>query len=260
MSAMLYKGIESQQELYDLLKELANEYRKRTRRHGKAELILIGGSSVLAAYSFRNSTSDVDALISGDSELLEAAHAVAFSHDLAPEWLNDDFKKTDSFTPNIIQYSQYLRTFANCVQIRSVTAGYLVAMKLRSFRTYKHDLSDVIGVVAEERKRGNFLTLDMVQKCTKDLYAVKFIIPKRGKEENNETNIHPRFRRSSPSSRDRRNRQASRWLGFLRFGDTVVLSTACCADEPKEGDFFPLTVDYVEKQYAAADPAELPSP
>jgi hypothetical protein len=171
MSAMLYKGIESQQELYDLLKELANEYRKRTRRHGKAELILIGGSSVLAAYSFRNSTSDVDALISGDSELLEAAHAVAFSHDLAPEWLNDDFKKTDSFTPNIIQYSQYLRTFANCVQIRSVTAGYLVAMKLRSFRTYKHDLSDVIGVVAEERKRGNFLTLDMVQKCTKDLYG-----------------------------------------------------------------------------------------
>jgi polyribonucleotide nucleotidyltransferase len=38
---------------------------------------------------------------------------------------------------------------------------------------------------------------------------------------------------------------------FLRFGDTVVLSTACCADEPKEGDFFPFTVDYVEKQYAA---------
>jgi polyribonucleotide nucleotidyltransferase len=37
---------------------------------------------------------------------------------------------------------------------------------------------------------------------------------------------------------------------FLRFGDTVVLSTACCADEPKEGDFFPLTVDYMEKQYA----------
>lgn len=37
---------------------------------------------------------------------------------------------------------------------------------------------------------------------------------------------------------------------FIRFGDTVVLSTACCADEPKEGDFFPLTVDYIEKQYA----------
>ena len=37
---------------------------------------------------------------------------------------------------------------------------------------------------------------------------------------------------------------------FVRFGDTVVLATVCCADEPKEGDFFPLTVNYEEKQYA----------
>jgi len=37
---------------------------------------------------------------------------------------------------------------------------------------------------------------------------------------------------------------------FVHFGDTVVLSTACCADEPKDGDFFPLTVNYEERQYA----------
>ena len=37
---------------------------------------------------------------------------------------------------------------------------------------------------------------------------------------------------------------------FVRLNDTVVLSTACCSDEPKEGDFFPLTVTYEEKQYA----------
>lgn len=37
---------------------------------------------------------------------------------------------------------------------------------------------------------------------------------------------------------------------LVRFGDTVVLATACCADEPKEGDFFPLTVNYEEKSYA----------
>lgn len=37
---------------------------------------------------------------------------------------------------------------------------------------------------------------------------------------------------------------------LVRFGDTVVLATACCADEPKEGDFFPLTVNYEEKHYA----------
>ena len=37
---------------------------------------------------------------------------------------------------------------------------------------------------------------------------------------------------------------------FVRFGDTVVLSTACCSDQPKDGDFFPLTVEFLERQYA----------
>src|ERR1039458_9077510 len=38
---------------------------------------------------------------------------------------------------------------------------------------------------------------------------------------------------------------------FVRYGDTVVLATACTS-VPREGiDFFPLTVDYREYNYAA---------
>jgi polyribonucleotide nucleotidyltransferase len=40
----------------------------------------------------------------------------------------------------------------------------------------------------------------------------------------------------------------------VRYGDTIVLTTACAADEPREGargDFIPLTVEYREKPYAA---------
>ena len=37
---------------------------------------------------------------------------------------------------------------------------------------------------------------------------------------------------------------------LVRLNDTVVLSTVCASDLPKEGDFFPLTVGYEEKQYA----------
>lgn len=38
---------------------------------------------------------------------------------------------------------------------------------------------------------------------------------------------------------------------LVRYGDTVVLVTACASDEPKEGiDFFPLSVDYEERLYA----------
>jgi len=39
---------------------------------------------------------------------------------------------------------------------------------------------------------------------------------------------------------------------LVRLGDTIVLATACASDYPLEGrDFFPLTVDYREKAYAA---------
>jgi len=38
----------------------------------------------------------------------------------------------------------------------------------------------------------------------------------------------------------------------IRYGDTVVLVTACISKEPREGvDFLPLTVDYEERLYAA---------
>jgi len=38
----------------------------------------------------------------------------------------------------------------------------------------------------------------------------------------------------------------------VRYGDTVVLVTACISDKPREGiDFLPLTIDYEERLYAA---------
>lgn len=38
---------------------------------------------------------------------------------------------------------------------------------------------------------------------------------------------------------------------FMRYGDTVVLSTATASEKPREGiDFFPLSVEYEEKMYA----------
>jgi polyribonucleotide nucleotidyltransferase len=38
----------------------------------------------------------------------------------------------------------------------------------------------------------------------------------------------------------------------VTYGETVILVTACCAPEPREGiDFLPLTIDYEERLYAA---------
>src|SRR5487761_458274 len=37
----------------------------------------------------------------------------------------------------------------------------------------------------------------------------------------------------------------------LRYGDTVILATACMDSKPTEKDFLPLTVDYREYTYSA---------
>ncbi|MGH2217946.1 polyribonucleotide nucleotidyltransferase, partial [Enterococcus faecalis] len=37
---------------------------------------------------------------------------------------------------------------------------------------------------------------------------------------------------------------------LVRYGDTVLLSAAVASKEPKDVDFFPLSVNYEEKMYA----------
>lgn len=67
------------------LKELAKEYRKIVGKSVPAELILIGGASVLLNYDFRDMTRDVDALIEADSAMKEAISKVGDKYGL----LND---------------------------------------------------------------------------------------------------------------------------------------------------------------------------
>ena len=45
--------------------------------------------------------------------------------------------------------------------------------------------------------------------------------------------------------------QQAKGSAVIRYGDTTVLAIAGASKEPREGmDFFPLSVDYEEKQYA----------
>ena len=46
----------------------------------------------------------------------------------------------------------------------------IFATKLCSGRRYKHDLSDVIGILLEHRRNHNDITYDMVDKAVNDLY------------------------------------------------------------------------------------------
>ena len=153
------------------LKELAKEFRKRNGKTIPAEITLIGGASILINYGFREMTYDMDAIMDAASSIRDAITIVGDRYSLPHGWINDDFMKTDSYTPRIVQYSRYYHTYSNIMTVRTVTGEYLVAMKLRSGRQYKFDLSDIIGILWEQEKNGDPLSMERIKKAVEDLYG-----------------------------------------------------------------------------------------
>ena len=153
------------------MKALAKAYRKLGGKTTPAEIILIGGAAVLADYGFREVTYDIDAIISASSAMEDAIRSVTDELNLPNGWLNEDFRKTASYTPKLVQYSRYYKTFYGVVTVRTVTAEYLVAMKMVSARQYKNDLSDIVGIIGEHQRRNTPLTYDMIDCAVQELYG-----------------------------------------------------------------------------------------
>lgn len=153
------------------LRELAKEFRKRNGRNTPAEIILVGGAAILANYGFRDMTYDIDAIITASSAMKEAVNAVGDRLDLPNGWFNEDFKNTNSYSPKLSQYSKYYRTYSKVLNIRTISAEYLVAMKLMSGRRYKKDLSDIIGILSEQERMGEPLSYQQIDCAVKNLYG-----------------------------------------------------------------------------------------
>lgn len=153
------------------LSELAREFRRLNGKSCPAEIILIGEASLLVNYGFREMTYDMDAIISASSAMKDAINKVGDQYGLPNGWLNTDFITTKSFTPKLIEYSEYYRTFANILTIRTIASEYLIAMKLMSGRKYKNDLSDIIGILREHQNNGKTLGREHIDRAVCSLYG-----------------------------------------------------------------------------------------
>ncbi|EET62694.1 hypothetical protein BRYFOR_05044 [Marvinbryantia formatexigens DSM 14469] len=153
------------------LKELSREFRKMNGTRMPAEIILIGGAAVLINYGFREMTYDIDAIIQASSTMKDAINHVGDRMGLPNGWLNTDFMKTTSYTPKLIQYSRYYKTFSNVLRIRTISAEYLVVMKLMAGRQYKNDLSDVAGILLEQKNAGKEISFESVKRAAGELYG-----------------------------------------------------------------------------------------
>ena len=161
----------TKQNLETYLKELAKEYRKLEGKRMPAEIILIGGASILINYGFREMTTDIDALIQAASTMKEAINRVGDRYDLPNGWLNEDFKRTDSYTSKLTGCSAFYKKYYGVMTVRTVSAEFLIAMKLKAGRQYKNDLSDVIGILAEHDKLGVPITREMIKEAVTKLYG-----------------------------------------------------------------------------------------
>ena len=111
------------------LRELAKEFRKKNGNKMSAEIILIGGASILINYGFREMTYDMDAIIKSSGAMRDAINTVGDRLGLPIGWLNTDFVHTNSYTPRLAEHSKYYKTFANILQIRTVSDEYSLLIK-----------------------------------------------------------------------------------------------------------------------------------
>lgn len=153
------------------LRELAKEFRRLNGKRVPAEIVLVGGAAILTNYGFRDMTTDIDAVIHASSSMKDAINHVGDKFDLPNGWLNADFMHTGSYSPKLDEFSVYYKSFYGVLSVRTIAAEYLIAMKLRSGRKYKNDLSDIIGILAEHEKNGTPITLEKIDRAADNLYG-----------------------------------------------------------------------------------------
>ena len=163
-------------------KELSKEIKKELGRQANIELIVVGGASILLNYGFRQSTQDIDGFVATHSSIKDAINRVGDKFNLPNGWINSDFMQTLSFSPKLVQVSKPYKTYNQVLSVRTVSEEYLVAMKLASFRQYKTDSSDVIGIIKEQRDKDNPITFESVDKAVIILYGGWDNMPDKSKE------------------------------------------------------------------------------
>ena len=116
-------------------------------------------------------TTDIDAVFRTVLSVKDAINRVGDKFDLPNGWLNTDFMKTSSYSKALAEVSTYYKTFSHILEVRTVSAEYLIAMKLKAGRRYKNDLSDIIGILAEHEKRGASIRFEQIDAAVIKLYG-----------------------------------------------------------------------------------------
>ena len=154
----------------DIIRRFAREYRK-TLGKAPAEIIIVGGGSIMLNYKFRDATQDFDVILRAASGIKDVIVRFADDNNLPRDWMNTDFIKTASYSDVLAEVSRHYCWLNNrTLEIRTVSGVYLIAMKMIAHRDYRNDISDAIGILIEEAEAGNHFSYDEVEAAYQKLY------------------------------------------------------------------------------------------
>ncbi len=162
----MYTKMFNRMDMNNNLKELSKELKREFGRNSKHEIIIVGGAAIVLKHDFRESSSDIDAIVADGSSIKDAVHRTADRLGLSADWLNSDFKQSSSYSSQLVEVSKYYRTFNQVLDVRIVEDKYLIAMKLKSFRPYKNDQSDIIGLLQDST-----FTYEEIHSAVEKLYG-----------------------------------------------------------------------------------------
>lgn len=167
---MQYKEIITRANAMDIIRRFAKEYRK-TLGKAPAEIIIVGGGSIMLNYKFRDSTQDFDVILRAASGIKDVIKRFADDNNLSRDWMNTDFVKTASYSHVLAEVSRHYCWLNNkTLEIRTVSGIYLIAMKMIAHRDYRNDISDAIGILIEEAEAGNHFSYDEIEAAYQKLY------------------------------------------------------------------------------------------
>ena len=90
----------------DIIKRFAKEYRKALGK-APAEIIIVGGGSIMLNYKFRDATQDFDVILHAASGIKDVITRFADKNNLPRDWMNTDFVKTASYSDALMEVSRH---------------------------------------------------------------------------------------------------------------------------------------------------------
>ena len=154
----------------NIIRRFAKEYRKAFGK-APAEIIIVGGGSIMLNYRFRDATQDFDVILRAASGIKDVITRFADENNLPRDWMNTDFVKTASYSEALTEVSRHYCWLNNqTLEIRTVSGIYLIAMKMIAHRDYRNDISDAIGILIEEAEAGNSFSYAEIEAAYDKLY------------------------------------------------------------------------------------------